>query len=443
MACHQFAVPEQREQWGFRQGGTHVTIQPMTETTLQVDCCIAGGGPAGMMLGLLLARAGVSVAVLEKHRDFLRDFRGDTIHPSTLELIHELGWLDEFLELPHQKAEKLMAQIGDQTMTIADFTHLPVQCGYIAFMPQWDFLSFLASKARAYAGFKLHMQAKAVDVIERDGTITGVRAEIPDGTMTVHCKLVVGADGRSSKIRAKAGLTPMILGAPMDVLWFGIPRTASDPATATGRFDVGRIFVMINRGDYWQCGFVIAKGSADAVRAKGLPAFQEEVAKLAPFLRDRVATIADWEQVKLLTVGVDRLEQWYRPGVLCIGDAAHTMSPVGGVGINLAVQDAVAAANILAQPLLNGTLRTDHLRQVQQRRLLPVRVVQRIQVIAQNNIIQNVLDSTGPLRLPAFVQWILTRRFFPRLPARLIGLGLRREHIQSPARGTDVRSLPD
>jgi 2-polyprenyl-6-methoxyphenol hydroxylase-like FAD-dependent oxidoreductase len=410
----------------------------MTETTLQVDCCISGGGPAGMMLGLLLARAGVSVVVLEKHRDFLRDFRGDTIHPSTLELMHELGLLEEFLKLPHQKTEKLMAQVGDTQLTIADFTHLPVKCGYIAFMPQWDFLNFLASKARAYRGFKLHTQAKVVAIIERDGVVTGVRAEIPDGTMSVHCKLVIGADGRTSKVRAKARLTAMVLGAPMDVLWFGMPRNASDPSQAMGRFDAGRIFILINRGDYWQCGFVIAKGSADTVRARGLPAFHDEIAKLAPFLRDRVETIADWEQVKLLTVGVDRLEQWYRPGLLCIGDAAHTMSPVGGVGINLAVQDAVAAANILAQPLLDGTLRPEHLRQVQRRRLLPVRFIQRIQVTAQNRIIQNVLGGTGELHLPAFVQWILTRRFFPKLPARLIGLGLRREHIRSPDHRIDV-----
>lgn len=415
----------------------------MTETTLQVDCCISGGGPAGMMLGLLLARAGVSVVVLEKHRDFLRDFRGDTIHPSTLELMHELGLLEEFLQLPQQKTAKLMAQVGEQTLTIADFTRLPVKCGYIAFMPQWDFLNFLASKARAYRGFRLHMQAKVVDIIERDGVVTGVRAEIPDGTMSVHCQLVVGADGRTSKVRAKARLTPMVLGAPMDVLWFSIPRNATDPAQAMGRFDAGRIFIMINRGNYWQCGFVIAKGSADAVRARGLPAFRDETARLAPFLRDHVATIADWDQVKLLTVGVDRLETWYRPGVLCIGDAAHTMSPVGGVGINLAVQDAVAAANILAQPLLDGTLRTGHLRQVQNRRLLPVRVVQRLQLIAQKRIIQNVLDGSGDLRLSAFVQWILTRRFFPRIPARLIGLGVRREHIRSPDRGMDVPALPD
>jgi 2-polyprenyl-6-methoxyphenol hydroxylase-like FAD-dependent oxidoreductase len=412
----------------------------MTETTLQVDCCIAGGGPAGMMLGLLLARAGVSVVVLEKHRDFLRDFRGDTIHPSTLELMHELGVLDQFLELPHQKIERLTGQIGDMQVTIADFRRLPVKCRYIALMPQWDFLNFLASVGRRYSGFKLHMQAKVVDLIQRDGTVTGLRAEMPDGAMTVHCQLVIGADGRASKVRAKAGLTPMVLGAPMDVLWFGMPRKSSDPVEIMGRFDIGRIFVLINRGDYWQCGFVIAKGSAEQVRAKGLPALREAVAALAPFMSDRVDTLVDWDQIKLLTVGVDRLEQWYKPGVLCIGDAAHTMSPVGGVGINLAVQDAVATANILAQPLLDGTLRTEHLRQVQRRRLLPVRVVQRFQVIAQNRIIQSVLDSTGPLRVPIFIRWILKLPFFPRIPARLIGLGLRREHIRSPDRGIDVGS---
>jgi 2-polyprenyl-6-methoxyphenol hydroxylase-like FAD-dependent oxidoreductase len=371
--------------------------------------------------------------VLEKHGDFLRDFRGDTIHPSTLELMHELGLLEQFLKLPHQKTEKLVAQIGDDAVTIADFTHLPVKCGYIAFMPQWDFLNFLASAARRYPGFQLHTRAKAVDLLRNGDIVTGLRAETADGTMTVHCKLVVGADGRTSKIRAKAGLAPEILGAPMDVLWFSIPRTAADPAQAMGRFDAGRIFVLINRGDYWQCGFVIPKGSAEQVRARGLPAFREAIAGVAPFMRDRLDTIASWDQVKLLTVGVDRLEQWYKPGVLCIGDAAHTMSPVGGVGINLAVQDAVAAANILAKPLLDGTLSTEHLRQVQQRRLLPVRVVQRLQVIVQNRIIGSVLGSSTRPQLPRLVLWLIRLPFFARLPARLIGLGLRREHIAPTA----------
>ncbi|MDF3072760.1 MAG: Salicylate hydroxylase [Alphaproteobacteria bacterium] len=406
----------------------------MTETTLQVDCCIAGGGPAGMMLGLLLARAGVSVAVLEKHGDFLRDFRGDTIHPSTLELIYELGLLEQFLALPHQKTEKLVAQIGDDAFTIADFTHLPVRCPYIAFMPQWDFLNFLAAQARTYTGFHLYTRAKAVDLLRSGDVVTGLRAETADGSMTVHCKLVVGADGRTSKIRTKAGLVPQTLGAPMDVLWFSIPRAPGDPAQAMGRFDAGRIFVLINRGDYWQSGFVIPKGSAEQVRARGLPAFRAAIAGVAPFLGDRLDTIADWEQVKLLTVGVDRLEQWYRPGVLCIGDAAHTMSPVGGVGINLAVQDAVAAANILAGPLRDGTVTPEHLRQVQRRRSLPVRVVQRLQVIVQKRIIGTVLTSSSRPQLPRVVLWLLRLPFFPRLPARLIGLGLRREHIRTPVR---------
>lgn len=403
----------------------------MNETTLQVDCCISGGGPAGMMLGLLLARAGCSVTVLEKHGDFLRDFRGDTIHPSTLELMRELGVLEKFLALPHQKTEKLVAQVGDEFITIADFTHLPVPCRYIAFMPQWDFLNFLAAEAKHYPGFHLHMRAKAVDILRNGEAVTGMRAETPDGALTVHCKLAVGADGRTSKIRAKAGLTPTVLGAPMDVLWFALPRRDGDPAQSMGRIDVGRFFVLIDRGAHWQCGFVIAKGSAEDVRKGGLPAFRRAVAELTPFLADRVDSIESWDQVKLLTVGVDRLEQWYLPGLLCIGDAAHTMSPVGGVGINLAIQDAVAAANILTRPLLDGSLNVEHLRQVQRRRLLPVRMVQRMQVVVQNRLIGTVLQSRQRLRIPAWLRLLLRVPGINRVPARLIGLGLRREHIRS------------
>ncbi|MGE0152311.1 MAG: FAD-dependent oxidoreductase [Reyranellaceae bacterium] len=402
----------------------------MSETTLQVDCCIAGGGPAGMMLGLLLARAGVAVAVLEKHRDFLRDFRGDTIHPSTLELLDELGLLDAFLALPHQKAERLGAQVGDEAVTVADFTRLKTKCPYIAFVPQWDFLDFLARQAKTYAGFQLHMQAKAVALREHDGVVTGLTAQTPDGELAVRARLVVGADGRTSKVRAKSGLIPMVLGAPMDVLWFRLPRRPGDPAQPMGRFDAGRIFILINRGDYWQCGFVIAKGSADGLRTRGLAAFRDSLSRLVPFLADRVDTLADWEQIKLLTVAVDRLERWYRPGLLCIGDAAHAMSPVGGVGINLAIQDAVAAANILAEPLRQGTLQVEHLRQVQRRRLLPTRIIQRLQVIAQNRIISRVLGSDRPLRLPALARALLRLPFVRGLPARLIGFGIRREHIR-------------
>src|SRR6266850_3638179 len=323
----------------------------MASAARAVRCCIVGGGPAGMMLGLLLARAGVSVLVLEKHADFLRDFRGDTIHPSTLELMHELGILEELLRLPHQQVSRLAAQFGDFPLTIADFTHLPTRCKYIAMMPQWDFLDFLGRRAKIFPTFQLEMQAEPTELIEDGGRVTGVRAVTPAGPLEVRADLVVAADGRSSVLRERAGLSVEDMGAPMDVFWFRLSRRPPDPTVTMGRFDIGRIFVLINRGEHWQCGYVIPKGSAEEVRRRGLEAFRTEVAHLAPWAADRASEIRDWEDVKLLTVKVDRLRQWYRPGLLCIGDAAHAMSPVGGVGINLAIQDAVATANILTAPL--------------------------------------------------------------------------------------------
>ncbi|HEX7766860.1 MAG TPA: FAD-dependent oxidoreductase, partial [Nitrospira sp.] len=305
---------------------------------VSVQCCIAGGGPAGMMLGLLLARAGVDVLVLEKHADFLRDFRGDTIHPSTLEVLHELGLLEQLLALPHQKAPGINAQFGDLALTVADFSTLPTRCGFIAFMPQWDFLNFLVEQGGRYANFRVLMQAEVTDLLEIAGTIVGLRAATPDGPLEVRADLVVGADGRHSVVRAKAGLPVEEFGAPMDVLWFGLSRRGGDPENPVGRFDRGRIFIMLNRGDYWQCGFVIPKGSRALLEAQGLPAFRETVGRLAPFMADRVGELQNWETVKLLTVQVDRLRDWSRPGLLCIGDAAHAMSPIGGVGINLAIQ---------------------------------------------------------------------------------------------------------
>ena len=301
---------------------------------MSVRCCIAGGGPAGMMLGLLLARAGVDVLVLEKHADFLRDFRGDTIHPSTLEVMHELGLLDDLLKLPHQKVPQLNGYFGGLALTIADFSHLPVRCPYIVFMPQWDFLNFLTEHASRYPPFKLRMQAEVTGLLEEDGRVVGLRATTPDGPLEVRASLVIGADGRHSVVRAQASLQVNEFGAPMDVLWFGLSRRPTDPEASMGRFDIGRIFITLNRGDYWQCGFVIPKGSAEQIREKGLPAFRAGVAQLAPFAADRVGELRDWNAIKLLTVKVDRLTQWYRPGLLCIGDAAHAMSPVGGVGIN-------------------------------------------------------------------------------------------------------------
>jgi 2-polyprenyl-6-methoxyphenol hydroxylase-like FAD-dependent oxidoreductase len=406
--------------------------------TITTRCCIAGGGPAGMMLAFLLARAGLDVLVLEKHADFLRDFRGDTIHPSTLEVMHELGILDDFLKLPHQEARVLDAQFGDMTMTFADFTRLPTHCRFIAFMPQWDFLNFIASRAARYPTFKLRMSTGVTDLIEESGRIVGVRATTPGGPLEVRADLVVGADGRHSVVREKAGLKVEEFGAPMDVLWFRLPRYSGDPEETTGRLDVGRIFIMINRGDEWQLGFVIPKGSHEQVRGQGMPAFREAVGKLAPFLGERVGELRDWDDIKLLTVQVDRLQQWHRPGLLCIGDAAHAMSPVGGVGINLAIQDAIAAANILAAPLREGRLTDGHLRHVQTRRDFPTRLTQRFQLLIQQRVIKRALErrplenGAGNLTPPLLLR--LVRRFpaMRRLNARLVGIGFRPEHVKSP-----------
>ncbi len=401
--------------------------------TISTRCCIAGGGPAGMMLGLLLARAGIDVLVMEKHADFLRDFRGDTIHPSTLELMAELGMLDRFLTLPHQETRALAAQVGDTTVTIADFSRLPTRCRFIAIMPQWDFLNFLAEEASRYATFALRMRADVTGLIEESGRVVGVRASTAEGPLEVRAALVVAADGRHSTLRQAAGLPFDEFGAPMDVLWFRISRRNTDHADTMGRFDPGRIFIMINRGEHWQCGYVIAKGSADRIREAPLPAFREGVARLAPFLRDRVDELRDWDDVKLLTVRVDRLRQWYRSGLLCIGDAAHAMSPVGGVGINLAIQDAVAAANALAGPLRQGRVDVDHLRQVQKRREFPTRVTQRIQLLIQDRIITRVLGQAGPISPPLLVRLATKLSFVRRLVARVLGLGVRPEHVKTPA----------
>ncbi|MFP5211743.1 MAG: FAD-dependent oxidoreductase, partial [Acidobacteriota bacterium] len=340
----------------------------MAARRISVSCCIAGGGPAGMMVGFLLARAGVDVLVLEKHADFLRDFRGDTIHPSTLEVMRELGLLEDLLMLPHQKAPRLCAHVGGLMLTVADFSHLSTHCRYIAFMPQWDFLSFLAERAARYPTFKLIMQAEVTGIIEEAGRITGLEVSTPEGPLEVQAKLVVGADGRHSVVRARTGLKVREFGAPMDVLWFRLSRQPGDPTETMGRFDVRRILVMINRNAYWQCGFVIPKGSFERIRERGLRYFRDDLARIAPFDTNRFTELQDWDAVKLLTVRVDRLVQWHRPGLLLIGDAAHAMSPIGGVGINLAIQDAVATANVLAGPLRTGRLSAGHPGTVQQRR---------------------------------------------------------------------------
>src|SRR6266436_6338083 len=396
-----------------------------------VRCLVVGGGPAGMMTGYLLARAGVDVVVLEKHADFLRDFRGDTIHPSTLDLMHELGLLDAFLRLPHRKVERLVGQIGNVRVTMAVFTRLSSACKFLVFMPQWDFLDFLADRGRRYAGFHVIMKAEATDLIEQGGRIIGVRANTEVREAEIRADLVIGADGRHSTVRQRAGLKVDDLGAPMDVLWMGLSRRPDDDTEAFGHVEAGRIFIMLNRGDYWQCAYVIAKGSADELMRRDIEEFRRATLAMSPWLGERVNELKSWDDVKLLTVALDRLPQWYRPGLLCIGDAAHAMSPIGGVGINLAVQDAVAAANILAEPLRAGTVTLDHLAKVQRRREWPTRVTQAIQRTIQNRVIRPVLAGTAQPK-PPLVLKLLDR--FPALrgiPARFIGIGVRPEHIHT------------
>jgi 2-polyprenyl-6-methoxyphenol hydroxylase-like FAD-dependent oxidoreductase len=393
-----------------------------------------------MMLGFLLARAGVEVLVLEKHADFFRDFRGDTIHPSTLEVIAELGLLDEFLKRPHEEVREARGQIGQTSLTMADFSHLPTRCKFIALMPQWDFLNFIAEQAGRYSTFQLRMQTEVIDLLQEDGRVTGVRTSTPDGPLDIGADLIIGADGRSSTVREKAGLEVLNLGAPIDVLWMRLPREPSDLQQVLGRIDAGKILVMLYRGDYWQCAYVIPKGELDHIRERGLPAFRDDIVQLAPFMLDRVHELADWNDIKLLTVKVDRLKRWYRPGLLCIGDAAHAMSPVGGVGINLAIQDAVATANILAGPLASGTVSLNHLQQVQRRRELPTCITQCAQVLIQNKILKRVLSSRRhitslPFPLTLLRRWPVLRR----IPARAIGMGFRPEHVTTPDLGAGRR----
>jgi 2-polyprenyl-6-methoxyphenol hydroxylase-like FAD-dependent oxidoreductase len=387
-----------------------------------------------MVLGFLLARAGVEVLVLEKHSDFLRDFRGDTIHPSTLELMYELGVLDDFLKRPHQELPAIGALIEDFEVGIADFSHLPTHCKFVALMPQWDFLNFIAGKGKSYPQFHLRMEAEATDLIFENGRVVGMSAKTPEGLIEVRADLVVGADGRHSIVREKAELEVMDLGAPIDVLWMRLVRQPDDPVQTLGRFRAGKILVTLDRGDYWQCAYVIPKGGFEAIQKRGLQAFREDIETVAPFLRGRTAEWKDWNEIKLLSVAVDRLRIWSRPGLLCIGDSAHAMSPIGGVGINLAIQDAVAASNILSQPLLDKARLDDRLEEVQKRREFPTRMTQGFQVFAHKRFIGPALSSKTPIQhLPLPLR--LLRRFpvLRRIPARLLGLGFRPEHVRTPA----------
>jgi 2-polyprenyl-6-methoxyphenol hydroxylase-like FAD-dependent oxidoreductase len=386
-----------------------------------------------MVLGFLLARAGIEVLVLEKHADFFRDFRGDTIHPSTFELMYELGLLDDFLRVPHQQLRTLGAAVDDFSVTIADFSHLPVHCKFVGLMPQWDFLNFIAEKAKAYPQFRLRMESEVTDLLIDDDRVIGVRAKTLDGDREFRAGLTIGADGRHSIVRAKAGLEVLDLGAPIDVLWMRLSHQPGDPAQTLGRFRTGKLLVMLDRGDYWQCAHVIPKGGLEAIQKRGLPAFRQDLETVAPFLQGRTTELKDWSDIKLLSVAVDRLRRWSRSGLLCIGDSAHAMSPIGGVGINLAIQDAVAAANILAPLLSTGASPDPHLQKVQTRREFPTRMTQRIQIFAHKRFIGPALATKAPLRRLPLPLALL--KYFPilrRIPARMVGLGFRPEHIHTP-----------
>ena len=407
-------------------------MNQLRSETITTRCALAGGGPAGMMLGFLLARAGVDVLVLEKHADFLRDFRGDTIHPSTLEVMYELGLLEEFLKRPHQQADELRGLIGDDLIVLADLKHLPTHCKFVALMPQWDFLDFLADHAKRYAGFALRMRADVDELLLDGNKVVGLRAKTPDGDLEVRADLVVGADGRHSTVRERAGLQVKDIGAPMDVLWMRLSKRPGDGGQLMGRILPGRLFVMIDRGDYWQCAYVIPKGGFDEVRRKGLDAFRRSLVEINPALGDRVQELASWDDIKLLTVVIDRLKRWFRDGLLCIGDAAHAMSPVGGIGINVAIQDAVAAGNILGPALRKGPVPESLLAEVQKRREWPTRMTQSLQVVVQNLVIRNVLQMQKKPRAPFIVKLF---NWFPalrRIPGRIIGMGFRPEHVRTP-----------
>jgi 2-polyprenyl-6-methoxyphenol hydroxylase-like FAD-dependent oxidoreductase len=401
--------------------------------TITTRCCIVGGGPAGMMLGYLLGRAGVEAIVLEKHADFFRDFRGDTVHPSTLQVMDELGLIDGFLKLPHQEIQKMDGQFGGTAIRISDLSRLNTKYPFIAFMPQWDFLNFLRESGKRFPSLQVMMSANATDLIWNDGLVSGVTVQTAEGPLQVRADLTIACDGRHSIVREKAGLELEEIGAPMDVLWFRAGKRGDETESVFARVERGRMMVTFDRGDYWQCAYVIAKGEYDAVKARGLEALRDEIVQMAPVLRSGIAEVKSWDDVKLLTVAINRLKRWARPGLLCIGDAAHAMSPVGGVGVNLAVQDAVATANLLAAKLASGCPSEGELEAVQKRREFPVRMTQAMQVAVQNNLISVALKpGEGPLKPPLFARVVNAVPWLQGITARFIGLGVRPEHVHSP-----------
>lgn len=401
---------------------------------MKVRCCVVGGGPAGMMLGYLLGRAGIDVVVLEKHADFFRDFRGDTVHPSTLQVMDELGLIDGFLKLPHQRLQKMDGLFGGTPVRIADLSRLHTKYPFIAFMPQWDFLNFLREAGRRFASLEVMMSTEAVDLIRRGETVAGVRAKTPDGIIDIEADLTIACDGRHSTVRERAGLEVEEIGAPMDVLWFRAGRRPDETENVFARVEPGKMMITFDRGDYWQCAYVIAKGQYEAVKARGLQALLDDVVRMAPILRSGITDVKSFDDIKLLTVAINRLKRWTQPGLLCIGDAAHAMSPVGGVGVNLAVQDAVATANLLADKLQRGCPTEDELDAIRRRREFPVKMTQRMQVIVQNNIISGALQGGDrPLKVPLVVRLVTALPWLQGIPARLLALGVRPEHVHSRA----------